>query len=470
MENQDDDDDIVDKLHCKNPECKSKELKPNTIVRHLCHKNSKKCKSFYTEEEINDLRKNSKALTNKKHAQNKRKKYDPEARKRKHLENYDPAVAKEAYNPVARKRKHLENYNPAVAKEAYNPAKRRKTHLKNYNSAKRRKKHSKNYNPKKRQEKHLKEKDDNKKSSTPESRLKSFRNECKFGPIFTCICCKRQLFKRGVRPLLKRRDLESHLKGSGMFKKYLASYASYEDESLKKAKKWSKFGRLDQSLKVNGKFYLCHSCIRYLEKLEMPPLCSKNNLDYMKTPECLEITNLEKQLIAKSLVFIKVRQLPKTRMDAMNDRVINVAIEDDDIIKHVKSLPRTEKNSGMVTVGMKRKMDLKNYHKLGMIRPEKIYKALSYLKDNHPDYKDIAVVEIDDWLQQYHSENGSGDESDMEDTNETSEIEDQQASEEAKQDEPENTINQPGENIFNAVTCLIPDDPLSDLIGKLSFF
>ena len=154
-------------------------------------------------------------------------------------------------------------------------------------------------------------------------------------------------------------------------------------------------------------------------------------------------------------------------MDAMNDRVINVAIEDDDIIKHVKSLPRTEKNSGMVTVGMKRKMDIKNYHKLGMIRPEEIYKALLYLKDNHPDYKDVAVTEMDDWLQQYHSDNESGDESEMEDTNETSEIEDKQAIEEAKQNEPENTINQAGENIFNAVTCLLPDDPLSDLIGKL---
>ena len=141
MDNQDDDDDIVDKMHCKNPECKSKELKPNTILRHLCHKNFKKYKSFYTEEEINHLRKNSKALTKKKHAQNERKKYDPAARKIKHLENYDPAVAKEAYNPT----------------------KRRKTH-------------SKNYNQKKRQEKHLKEKDDTKKSSTPERRLKTFRN------------------------------------------------------------------------------------------------------------------------------------------------------------------------------------------------------------------------------------------------------------------------------------------------------
>ena len=64
----------------------------------------------------------------------------------------------------------------------------------------------------------------------------------------------------------------------------------------------------------------------------------------METPECLKLTNLEKQLIVKSLLFIKVRELPKTRMQAMNDRVINVPIEDGDLIKEVTSLPRTKKN------------------------------------------------------------------------------------------------------------------------------
>merc|ERR1712020_245307 len=112
----------------------------------------------------------------------------------------------------------------------------------------------------------------------------------------------------------------------------------------------------------------------------------------MDTPECLQITNIEKQLIAKSLVFIKVRKLPVSRMDSMNDRIINVAIEDNDINKEVTSLPRTEKNSGMITVGMKRKLDLKNYHKLGMIRPVKIYEALLYLKKHHSEYMDINVT------------------------------------------------------------------------------
>ena len=99
----------------------------------------------------------------------------------------------------------------------------------------------------------------------------------------------------------------------------------------------------------------------------MPPLCCKNSLCYGPIPDCLRLHNIEKQLIVKSLIFIKVRKLPVTRMDAMNDRVINVAIEDHDIIKEVTSLPRTKKNCGMITVGMKRKFDMKNYHKLGMI-------------------------------------------------------------------------------------------------------
>ena len=342
---------------------------------------------------------------------------------------------------------------------------------------------TKNYNPEKRQAKNQKTLKERQKSSTEEQRLRQFRNECKYGPIFTCVCCKRQLFKRGVRQLKKYSDLESHLIGSGMFREYLAGYID-ENETLKKVKKNLKFhlkvGRIDPALKIDGKFYLCHSCIRYFKKIEMPPLCSKNSLDYMETPDCLKLSNLEKQLIAKSLVFIKVRQLPKTRMDAMNDRVINVAIGDDDIVKNVTSLPRTEKNSGMVTVGMKRKLDLKNYHKLGMIRPEKVYKALLYLKETHPDYKDINVTEFDDWLEQYHSEDeieNMGDSGETMDTSEnedhlssepmdTSENEDHLSTEDTDQNETKNTMDQSGENVFNSVTCLLPEDPLGDLIGK----
>ena len=68
-------------------------------------------------------------------------------------------------------------------------------------------------------------------------------------------------------------------------------------------------------------FALCRTCINYLKKGKMPPMYSKNNLEAAEVPDCLrDLTNLEKQFIVKKLVFIKVRNLPKTRMEAMNDR------------------------------------------------------------------------------------------------------------------------------------------------------
>ena len=112
---------------------------------------------------------------------------------------------------------------------------------------------------------------------------------------------------------------------------------------VKKSKKQCKALKLDESFWVHGNHHVCCSCLRLLKKNEMPPICFKNKLDYMDNPYCLKLNNLEKQLIVKSLLFMKVRQLPKTRMEAVNDRIINIPIEDGDLIKKVISLARTKK-------------------------------------------------------------------------------------------------------------------------------
>ena len=90
----------------------------------------------------------------------------------------------------------------------------------------------------------------------------------------------------------------------------------------------------------------------------MPPLNIQNGIDQDEIPEELELTPLEKQLIAKNLYFLKVRKLTKTQMDVFNDRVINVPLEDEDLLKTARSLPRSE-NNGVVPINLKRKLDLK---------------------------------------------------------------------------------------------------------------
>ena len=178
----------------------------------------------------------------------------------------------------------------------------------------------------------------------------------------------------------------------------------------------------------------------------MPAMCAKNGLKYAPIPDCLRITNLERQLICRDLTFLKVRQLPKTRMSAINDRVINVPIDDDDIIKTVSDLPRTKKDHGMVSVGLKRDLSLKNFHKLGKISPKKVYDALVYLKENNPQYKDIKISNLDQWKKQFEDDS---------DTDENDE------NDESSEDEEDSS-----ESIFNSTTCLLPENPLSDVIGK----
>ena len=41
---------------------------------------------------------------------------------------------------------------------------------------------------------------------------------------------------------------------------------------------------------------------------------------------------------------------------------------------------------------------MKNYHKFGMINPDRVYKALLYLTQNHDKYKDIKIEPYDEWV------------------------------------------------------------------------
>ena len=145
---------------------------------------------------------------------------------------------------------------------------------------------------------------------------------------------------------------------------------------------------IDLKVDLNGKHYLCVSCKLHLSKKKMPPLSFQNNLKVSEIPECLQsLTSLEKQLIKKNLPFLKVRKLPKTQMDVINDKVVNVPISDDDLIKNVNCLPRTKETNGFVNLKMKRQMKSKTYYKMETVRPDKVYNALLWLKENNPFYR-----------------------------------------------------------------------------------
>ena len=177
--------------------------------------------------------------------------------------------------------------------------------------------------------------------------IERFRHEC-HGPIFTCICCMRDLFQRSVV------GLKGEIKKKILQENQMHEYLNFDDSLIIKDEIECKLASGDKTLKKLQEGYsLCRTCISYLKKSQMPPMCRKNSLEPAVVPDCLsKMYSLEKELMSKNLIFMKIRQLPKTRMMALNDRVINIPLTDDNIAKTVTSLPRNDDNSRMINIGL----------------------------------------------------------------------------------------------------------------------
>ena len=311
--------------------------------------------------------------------------------------------------------------------------KKRSAYLKKYhaeNRTRRLKEMKQNYSqnrPKKLQYMKQKYKEDQKKLCENFEQQKAlFFKDIQYGPVFPCICCNRDLFERGVN--LVTEEFVQELKQNSL------------DTCI----------RLDPELEFNGQHYLCKNCYSILKnKKKMPNICFQNGLGLSPVPDCLKLTDLENHLISKNLIFIKVRPSPRSRYDNMFDRIVNVPIPDDDIIKSVNSLPRNSDNSGLIKVQLKRDLSFKTVHKEEMIRPKILPEAVNYLKLNHPSYHDVNTLPLDD-------ENMEESASDNESTIDSSEDElDGDCNSDGGSTEDEHD----GDSMYNDVTCLVPDEP-----------
>ena len=113
----------------------------------------------------------------------------------------------------------------------------------------------------------------------------------------------------------------------------------------------------------------------------MPKMCSNNGLTVDILPEPrLRLTELENNIIALNIVFQKFHLKPKSRWSGTHDRLVNVAIREQDIKNTLKSLPRTPVEEGLIPVCLKRKLEYKTTHLQQLIDIAKIYEYLHYLK------------------------------------------------------------------------------------------
>ena len=197
-----------------------------------------------------------------------------------------------------------------------------------------------------------------------------FHEAIKYGPIFICVCCQKGLFKEQVKILTEK--LKKNIKPE-----VLEDSCDFNEE------------RMDPLRQNND--YVCHNCYQVMSKnKKVPKLSVKNGLFVEKIPPQLQLTNLENQCISRNILFMKIKQLPKSGMKGMVDRTVCVPIEDTEIMNTITKLPRTLESSAVVGVDFKRMKNMKNVHVKGFIRPTKLFEALVTLKVlGNPHYQTV---------------------------------------------------------------------------------
>jgi hypothetical protein len=208
---------------------------------------------------------------------------------------------------------------------------------------------------------------------TDKDRLLYFKEDVKDGPSFVCCCCQKLLFKQSVQ-VLKDQDI------SKMMEKH---------KSLKEGRDFLKKSITAYDGQAN---YLCHNCLRLLRNKRMPAQSIGNKLELADIPPQLELTELENQMVAMSIPFMKIKCLPRSRMLANIDRIINVPLQDEDVAKTVNNLPRLPSNAAVCAVRFKRMKAMKNVYKEAFVRPRMLIDAVKIFKElGHKAYANIKI-------------------------------------------------------------------------------
>ena len=213
---------------------------------------------------------------------------------------------------------------------------------------------------------------------TEDQRARRFQLAIMYGPIFPCVSCERRLFHNNMTTTDGLEEKVENKK-EGLFRKCLPRL---KQEMMVKIE--------IQGKKTTEKYYICHACKKHLLNGKMPPMCAENGLKiYPIRDESLKLTEVERNMIALRILFMKMCLLKKSRWLGLNDRIINVPVNDDDVLNTVSILPRTPDQAGLIEVDFKRKLEYKNSHVKGqLIDPEKLYKMLDHLRARgNPHYQ-----------------------------------------------------------------------------------
>jgi hypothetical protein len=208
--------------------------------------------------------------------------------------------------------------------------------------------------------------------------IDNFRLACKEGPDFTCSVCRRLLFKSQVKTcdpdkFARHADLASRCIDESLL--HLCSEMCDEECS-----------KLHGPM---GNLWICFTCHSYLSKGKMPAEAYANSLSTEDVPQELEgINSLEEQLLALTIPFAKIVNLPRGSQPGLKGPVVCVPSS---VNVTTKVLPRPVSDADIISVKLKRKLNYKGHVNFKVVRTSKVKSALGYLRQHNPLYKDIEI-------------------------------------------------------------------------------
>ena len=66
-------------------------------------------------------------------------------------------------------------------------------------------------------------------------------------------------------------------------------------------------------------------------KGKLLPMSAANGLQLIYVPDDVKLTDLENNLIARKILFQKIYRLPKSRIGAVKDKIVNIPISEEDV-------------------------------------------------------------------------------------------------------------------------------------------
>ena len=197
-----------------------------------------------------------------------------------------------------------------------------------------------------------------------ENAMLNFHVQINEGPDYVCTVCHRMMYKLSVSAYNR------------------ANYSKCSPDIIESV-------QLLEYVSSDGNQWVCRTCDRVLRNGKLPAQAKANNLHLPPVPPELACLNaLEVRLVCLRVPFMKMVALPVGKQRCIHGPAVNVPSKLNAICN---LLPRLPSQTELIPIKFKRKLHFKGHYLYDYVCPQRVMRALTWLKSNNPLYSNVLI-------------------------------------------------------------------------------